>query len=75
MQRVVYAETSSGQPTFINLPDNVTCLIWGRNRAKWQPVPEVQYTGKRVRCQGEVQLFRGNPQIELMVPDQISVVG
>ena len=72
-----YADTSRGQPTFLNLdkpyPDQLfTIIIWGRNRAKFGR-PEVDLKGKRVCAEGLIESYRGTPQIEAKEPGQITV--
>lgn len=70
-----YAETSDGQPTFINLdkpyPDPVfTIVIWGEYRGKFSPPPET-WTG-RLCATGKITSYRGRPEMKVFSPAQVS---
>jgi hypothetical protein len=72
----VYARSSSGRPTFINLghsypnPNRLTLLIWGRNRANFPAAPERMFRRGRLVCaQGIVTRYRGVPEIEVAIWD------
>ena len=72
-----YAAASRGSPTFLNLdrpyPDHVfTVVIWGGDRAKFGE-PEVDYKGERICVTGEIESYRGVPQIVLKKPEQMRV--
>ena len=75
-----YASTTRGQPTFLNIgkpypdKDRFTVVIWGRNRGKFEGVPEDTYRGKLIRVTGTINLYAGTPQIEAQSQDQIEVV-
>ncbi|GIW50922.1 MAG: hypothetical protein KatS3mg081_0277 [Gemmatimonadales bacterium] len=75
-----YAAQSRGRPTFLNLgrpyPNQIfTVVIWGENRAKFQPPPETFYMGKKICVTGRVTEFRGVPEIVVSSPDAIRVEG
>src|SRR5579863_10782736 len=60
-----YAETSNGQPTFMNLdkayPDQVfTVVIWGDSRSKFGK-PEENFKGKRICVDGKITAYAGKP--------------
>jgi DNA/RNA endonuclease YhcR with UshA esterase domain len=62
-----YAVRSRGQPTFLNLdepyPRQVfTVVIWGSDRANFGS-PEVTYQGKKVCVKGNIEDYRGVPEI------------
>jgi len=70
-----HVESSRGSPTYINLgrayPDHVfTIVIWGTDRQKFHYAPD-QLQGA-ICVRGEVELYRGVPQIVVRSPDQIS---
>jgi DNA/RNA endonuclease YhcR with UshA esterase domain len=72
-----YAAASRGSPTFLNLdrpyPNHVfTVVIWGSDRAKFGE-PEVDYKGERICVTGEIESYRGVPQIVLKKPEQMRV--
>ena len=74
----VYARSSSGRPTFLNLghphrnPNRLTLLIWGRNRANFPAAPERMFRRGRLVCaQGMVTRYRGVPEIEIAVWDPV----
>lgn len=71
-----YVPGSRGQPTFINLdeayPDHIfTIVIWGENRWRFDHLPEIALRGKRICVTGEIETYRGKPQIEVTYPEQI----
>jgi hypothetical protein len=43
-------------------------------QARGVPDPQTYYRSKTVRVTGQITLYRGQPQIELTAPDQLSVV-
>ena len=68
----LYAASSNGQPTFIDLgrrypnPGRLTLLIWGRSRVNFPTAPERMFRGGTTVCaRGRVSLYRGVPEIEL----------
>ena len=70
-----FAESTSGQPTFLNMekpyPNQIfTVIIWGKNRAKFGN-PEVDYNGKRICVTGKIEDYKGVPEIEAKTPGQI----
>jgi DNA/RNA endonuclease YhcR with UshA esterase domain len=76
----VYANTSNGEPTFLNVgrdypdPDRFTVVIWGADRGNFEPAPEDQYSGQTVRVTGTVVDYQGLPQIEVATPSDIETV-
>ena len=76
--RTYYAESSKGQPTFLNFHDPYqgyfTALIWGDDRGKFPPNPESYYLYKKVRVRGVIEVYKGDPEITLRQASQIWVV-
>jgi hypothetical protein len=75
----VYASSSNGAPTFLNLGNNYpnmnrfTVVIWGRNRSSFG-TPELRYRGRTICVRGRVSAYAGVPQIEATSPSQIGVL-
>jgi len=72
-----YAESTKGQPTFLNLdkpyPHHIfTILIWGSDRRKFGK-PEVEYMGKRVCVTGKISEFRGIPEVVADEPGKLTL--
>lgn len=72
-----YSESSSGQPTFINLdkpyPNHIfTAVIWGESRSKFGK-PEDDYKGKRICVSGKITAYAGKPEIIVADPKQIRI--
>lgn len=72
-----YAESSKGQPTFLNLdkpyPNQIfTAVIWGENRSKFGK-PEDDYKGKQICVSGKITAYAGQPEIVVADPKQITV--
>jgi len=68
------ATSSKGEPTFINLdaayPNQVfTILVWGDDRQKVGALPR---EGSRVCAKGEIQVYRGVPEIVVRSSGQLS---
>ena len=76
--KTYYAGGSKGQPTFLNFHDPYegyfTAVIWGDDRGKFPPNPESYYLYKKVRIKGKIEIYKGDPEIILRQPSQISVV-
>ena len=75
-----YIGSVRGTPTFLNLgrpyPDqDFTVVIWGSNRGRFERPPERMYDGREICVTGEIETYRGRPQIEARSPDQIELVG
>ena len=74
-----YASSSKGQPTFLNVgknypdPARFTVLIWGENRSKFSPAPEIQYKGRTIYVYGLIELYQGSAEIIVTEPNQIQV--
>lgn len=67
----VFARSSNGRPTFLNLgnaypnPSRLTVIIWGRNRSRFPRAPEAMFRPGTVVCvQGLVETYRGVAEIE-----------
>ena len=72
-----YAARSRGRPTFLNLdrpyPNQVvTALIWGENRGKFPTPSEKVYGGRKICVSGTVSSYRGEAQIVVTNPSQIT---
>jgi DNA/RNA endonuclease YhcR with UshA esterase domain len=72
-----YAESSKGQPTFLNLdkpyPNQIfTVVIWGSNRSKFK-TPEDNYKDKKICVTGKITAYDGLPEIIAEDPKQIRV--
>jgi hypothetical protein len=72
----VFASSSSGRPTFLNLgrnhpsPSRLTVVIWGRDRVNFPRAPERMFrAGTMVCVQGFVSRYRGVTQIEVALYD------
>lgn len=75
-----FSSRSKGQPTFLNLdqphPRQIfTAVIWGKDRRYYSSPPEIAYSGKRVCVTGLVQLYKGKPEIIVVLPSQIEYKG
>lgn len=74
----VYAQSSNGSPTFLNLgraypsPSRFTIVIWSQNRARFG-TPERRYRGRTICIRGRVSTYGGVAQIEGVSPTQIAV--
>ncbi len=73
-----YAIRSRGKPTFLNLdqpyPNQIfTVVIWGSYRGKFKNPPETFFRDKRICVTGIIETYRGNPQIVVRGPEQITV--
>ena len=73
-----YAFSSKGSPTFLNIgknypdPNRFTVVIWGENRGKFSPPPDISYKGKkRIYVTGLIEEYQGVPEIEVTSPSQI----
>lgn len=76
----LYAETSNGEPTFLNVgrdypnPDRFTVVIWGEDRGAFPKPPEAMYEDVTIRVTGIVDSYEGVPQIEVSSPSDIEIV-
>ena len=73
-----YAKRERGQPTFLNLdrpfPDHIfTVLIWGSTRHLFSYRPET-LNGKNICVRGNIEEYKGKPQIEVYKPSQIRLI-
>ena len=75
-----YAESSNGQPTFIDLgaayPDasRVTLVVWGENRGAFPDAPESMYAGKTLCVTGEIYVYNDACNIKVTSPSQVQVM-
>ncbi|HYL86078.1 MAG TPA: DNA-binding protein [Candidatus Angelobacter sp.] len=74
-----YANTSRGEPTFLNLdrayPNQIfTVVIWGNNRSKFG-IPEETYKGKHICVSGKITAYDGLPEIVAEDSQQIKLDG
>lgn len=70
-----YARSTRGSPTYLNFdkpyPHNeFTAIVWGRDRKDFPAKPEALLHHKAC-VTGEVESYKGKPQIILRAPDQI----
>lgn len=73
-----FASRTRRQPTFLNLdkpyPEHIfTVVIWGADRAAFNPPPEVLYRNKRICVTGQIREYRGRPEMFVASPGQITV--
>jgi DNA/RNA endonuclease YhcR with UshA esterase domain len=73
---VNYAENSEGRPTFLNLDkgypnQNFTVVIWGENRDKFSPPPEMKYAGVAICVTGTIRMSKNVAEIVVSDPSQI----
>jgi hypothetical protein len=71
-----FSSKSKGQPTFLNLdqpyPRQVfTAVIWGKDRSYFSSPPELAYRGKQICVTGLVELYKGKPEIIIILPSQV----
>jgi hypothetical protein len=71
-----FSSRSKGQPTFLNLdqpyPRQIfTAVIWGKDRSYFGSSPEIAYRGKRICVTGLVKLYKGKPEIIVILPSQV----
>jgi len=70
-----YSSSSRGQPTFLNMdgayPNQVfTVVIWGESRHMFNS-PESQYKNQSVCVSGDIESYKGVPQITVSRVSQI----
>jgi hypothetical protein len=70
---------NTGKVCFLNFSPNwrtdFTAVIFASDFSKFPPNPEAYYRGKKVRVTGNIQEYRGKPEIILKSQSQIVVVG
>jgi hypothetical protein len=72
-----FASESRGQPTFLNIgrgypdPARFTVVIWVPNRAYFPAPPEELYSGQTVCVTGQVTLYNGSAEMEIIGPEDI----
>jgi hypothetical protein len=87
--KTYYAETSKGQPTFLDFHDPYegyfTCIIWREDKQTGEairdrfieafpPNPEAYFLNMKVRVRGLIDIYQGAPEIVLHDPSQIWIV-
>jgi hypothetical protein len=73
-----FASQSRGKPTFLNLdrpyPDHIfTAVIWGEDRNAFDQAPELAYDSRAVCVSGEIDTYKGRPQMTVRGPAEISI--
>lgn len=74
-----FASDSRGQPTFLDTgkgypdPGRFTVVIWIPNRDNFPAAPEELYRGRIVCVTGEVTVYDGVPEMEIVGPEDIVV--
>lgn len=73
-----YYTRSNRHPTFLNLDQSYPnpiflVIIWGVDRGKFQPPPEVYYNGKDICVTGKIGTYKGIPEIIVNDPGQIKI--
>lgn len=70
-----YAQASTGRPTYINFEEPFpnapfTAIIWGSDRGSfpWDPAALL---GMDICVYGEIDRYRGKPQMKLVRPEQV----
>ena len=71
-----FARQVPGKPTFLDLDkpypnESFTFLIWGEDRARFG-TPASAFLQKQVCATGQIQLYRGRPQIIIHNPGQLT---
>ncbi len=81
-----YAKESKGQPTFLDFHDPYEgyfkCIIWKEDKQAGEPIrdefieafppnPETYFLNKKVRVEGKIEIYEGDPEIVLHDPSQI----
>jgi len=73
-----YCQSCKGKPTFLNFHDPYqgyfSALIWGDDRHKFPSNPESYYLNEKVRVKGEIEVYKGSPEIVLSDQSQIWIV-
>lgn len=75
-----FADTSSGQPTFIDLgaayPDKnrVSMVVWGEDRDAFPEAPESMYAGCTICVTGEIYIYNDVCNIKVTSPSQVQVM-
>ena len=72
-----YAQQVKRRPTFLNLdkpyPNQIfTALIWGSSRDAFSYAPE-SLMGRKICVTGQVELYKGKPEIIVSGPEQIQL--
>jgi micrococcal nuclease len=67
------------RPTFLNLgrpfpEQDLTVLIWGSDRGRFQAPPEDEYRNAWICVTGEISTYRGQPQIVVRAPEAIRML-
>jgi hypothetical protein len=68
---VFWAQQSNGRPTFVDMGNRFTVVIWEEDRNKFQPAPEA-WRGTTLTVWGVIEIYRGEPEIILRSPSQFA---
>jgi hypothetical protein len=72
-----FASESRGQPTFLDIgraypdPTRFSVVIWIPNRANFSAPPEELYSGQTICVTGQVTLYNGSAEMEIIGPEDI----
>jgi len=78
VKRISTPRNVKGNPTFIIIGvddpiyEDLTLLVWGSDREKFEPVLRTGLIGSHVCVSGTVSQYQGNPEIVLRSADQLS---
>jgi very-short-patch-repair endonuclease len=74
---VRYLPSVTGSPTFIDIgraypsTRQLSVVIWGRNRPRFDPPPEVAFAEMELCVVGAIRMTGGRPSIELVSPTDV----
>jgi hypothetical protein len=71
VSNVYWAQQSNGQPTFLDFGRSFVVVIWGEDRDRFTPPPEL-WRGADLTVWGTIQSYQGRPQIILRDPAQFA---
>jgi hypothetical protein len=72
-----FASASRGQPTFLDIgrgypdPARFTVVIWIPNRDNFPAPPEELYLGQTICVTGQVTLYNGSAEMEIIGPEDV----
>lgn len=72
-----YLDKTKGKPTFLNFDrryphHTFTAVIWEAARARFAEAPERAFDGRRVCVTGQIKDYKGQPEIIVNDPAQIT---
>jgi hypothetical protein len=70
--RLTHARNSRGSPTFLDLGDRFTAVIWIEDQPTFPGVDS--WRDRRLRIRGPVETFRGKPQVILRRAEQVELL-